>query len=277
MINDLKLIAELKLDISNEYESKETEYICHSEQIRTKLNKWKSNNSKVVATNTIDNFLEKTNESNDKNQNNCTEKCIEDQISIIPSKCVEITEIDDKKNRIVELTQEESVDDKNPVILVDNSNITNIELIEYSENNSNDKNSKNLECLKIVAEKSHIETNLKNYDFVTEANMSENKNLNLKDTKINFNLTKIETDINIEIDASIASVDRKYVIVETNIEQIKQRLKSIKSRISEKQKIKTRFYATIDPNKNVQAESELSREISKDMFSRVSSDIIFLL
>lgn len=259
------------MDINNEYESKEKEYICHSEQIRTKLNKWKSNNSKVVATNTIDHFIEKKNEPNDNNQNNCTEKCIEDQVSNIPSKCVEISEIDDKKNKIIELIQEESVEDnKNPVTLVDNSNITNIELIEYSENNSIEKNTENLECLKIVAEKSHIEMNFKNDYLVSEANTIKSKNLNVKDTKI-------ETDISVEIDASIAPVDRKCVIVETNIEQIKQRLKSIKSRISEKQKIKTRFYATIDPNKNVQAESELSREISKDMFSRVSSDIIFLL
>lgn len=270
------MISELKLDINDEYKSKETEYICYSQEIRTKLNKWKSNNSKVIATNNIDHFLEKKKEPINNNQNNSTEKFKENQVSIIPSKCIEITKIDDKE-KIVGLTHEESVEnDKNPVTLVDNLNITNIELIEYSVNNSNNKNTNNLKCLKIVAEKS-LEKNDKMYDLVSEASMRKSKNLIVKDTKINCDLTKIETDISIEIDSTIATVDRKCVIVETDIEQIKQRLKSIKSQISERQKIKTRFYATIDPNKNVQAESELSREISKDMFSRVSLDIIFSL
>lgn len=112
-------------------------------------------------------------------------------------------------------------------------------------------------CSNIVGEKSDTEVNIKN----DSVNMSEVKNIFVKDS------TKINDSI--EIDTSIAPKERKCAVVETNLEQIKQRLTNLRYRSSEKQKIKTRFYATIDPNKNQQAESELSREISKDMFSRV--------
>lgn len=259
------MISELKLDTSSEFESKEIQNISHFEQIKAKLNKWKSNNSKVVATNTIDSFIKKKNEPIDNtSKNNSTEVLIENQGFPISSNCDEITEVGDTENKIVELTQE-SLEDNN-------LNSINVELIECCIDNSNDKNNK---CLKIDAKNSH-KKNDKIDHVVSAENVSESKNLNIKDTEINFNLPKIEMDISIEIDTSIAPNDRQCVIVETNIEQIKLRLKSLKSRIPENQKMKTRFYATIDPNKNIEAENELSREISKDMFSRVSTVTILI-
>jgi hypothetical protein len=104
--------------------------------------------------------------------------------------------------------------------------------------------------------------------------MSEVKNVSVEDINTYCELSKIKTNSSIEIDTSIAPKKRKFAVVETNLEQIKQRLRNLKFQTSEKQKIKTRFYATIDPSKNQQAEGELSREISKDMFSKVSCCII---
>lgn len=265
------MILEPKLDINYECESKETS-LSHSEQIKAKLQKWKSNNSKVVATNIIDHFLTKKIELINSNQNVHTEDIIENHIS---TSIEIINKIDDKQNKIIECKQESIKTGTNTVTLNDYSNNTNIELLEYSVDNSNNKNTKdNKDCLKIVAEKSNNQKDYK-IDLISETN--ENENLIAKDIKLHPYSPKTKKDNNIEIDTSIAPKNRKCAIAETNIEDIKQRLKNLNCRMSEKRKIKTRFYATIDPNKNQQAENELSREISKDMFSRVCKSIITFL
>jgi len=186
---------------------------------------------------------------------------------------IDIIKIDDKENKITELKQENVEDDANTVTLIDYSKSMGIELSKYSnDSNSNNKNAKNnKDFLKIVTKKSNDE---KNYKINLISQAGENENLTVNDIKMYSCSPKTENYISIDIDTSIASKNRKYAIVETNLEGIKQRLESLKTQMSEKQKIKTKFYATIDPNKNLQAENELNREISKDMFSRVSKHII---
>jgi len=301
------LILESKLDINYIYKSKET-LINHSEEIKAKLQKWKSHYAEVVAKNNH-NFLTQKIEPIDNSQNNHTEEIVENQISTsieinkienkdneiieFKQKCVndintvtlidseeivknlvstsiDINKIDNKDNKIIEF-KETQVNDVNTVTLIDSSNSTNIKLPEYSVDHSNNENAKNNNnCLKIVVEKSDEEEY--KIDLINKA--SESENVIVKDIKINSHFPKTKKD-SIKIGSCFIPKNRKYVIVETNLEDIKQRLKILNSMIFEKHKIKTRFYATIDPSKNLQAENELTREISKDMFSRVSKHIMF--
>jgi hypothetical protein len=236
----------------------------HSEEIRAKLNRWKSY-SKVDAKNTIDQFLTEKIELNDNHKKNSTEEFNETQMDGSSFEFIENIKDIDEAEKTVELKQEE--DDEKIETFMDTSNCKNNEVTKMCSINPNDKNTKEYKLLENVAEKSDKEENylhLKN-----EINMnSKDEYLYNQDT--DNNLIKIETDISIEIDSSIAPKVRKCAVVDINIEQIRQRLKNLTTRVSEKQKIKTRFYATIDPSKNQQAESELCREITKDMFARVS-------
>uniref|UniRef100_A0A2S2QN03 Mismatch repair endonuclease PMS2 n=1 Tax=Sipha flava TaxID=143950 RepID=A0A2S2QN03_9HEMI len=236
----------------------------HSEEIRAKLNRWKSY-SKVDAKNTIDQFLTEKIELNDNHKKNSTEEFNETQMDGSSFEFIENIKDIDEAEKTVELKQEE--DDEKIETFMDTSNCKNNEVTKMCSINPNDKNTKEYKLLENVAEKSDKEENylhLKN-----EINMnSKDEYLYNQDT--DNNLIKIETDISIEIDSSIAPKVRKCAVVDINIEQIRQRLKNLTTRVSEKQKIKTRFYATIDPSKNQQAESELCREITKDMFARMS-------
>lgn len=165
---------------------------------------------------------------------NCRNNVEENVVSANQMKSVEMT----RDNEINE-PEEESVDN-------------DIKSAKYFIDNSNNRTNIYRQKLESVIEKSYD----KEY------------------CKFDSNSPKKETDVSIEIDTSVAPKHRKCTIVEINLEQIKQRLKSLKLQKSEKKKAKTRFFATIDPNKNIQAENELSREISKDMFPRVSSILI---
>jgi len=170
----------------------------------------------------------------------------------------------DKEEKNDEQKQESIKNDKKKSTYINNTKSENIELTEHVVDNSNGENmDNNTFCLKI-AEKSGSKVD------IDSIHKSDVKNVFVKDIKTSCDLSKTNTNPSIEIDTSIAPKERKCALVETNLEQIKQRLSNLRFRRSEKQKIKTRFYATIDPNKNQQAEVELSREISKDMFSRVS-------
>lgn len=260
------------MDKSNEYESKKTP--SHSEQIKAKLIRWKSDNSKIATAvpSTIDKFLKQKIEPIDNVQKNHTEKLTENEgneISTSPFMCTDTNDtipIIDKEEKNYEQKQESIKNDKKKSTYINNANSKNIELPEHFVDNSNGENmDNNTYCLKIVADKSGSEVD------IDSIHKSEVKNVFVKDIKTDCDLSKINTNASIEIDTSIAPIERKFALVETNLEQIKQRLSNLRFRRSEKQKIKTRFYATIDPNKNQQAEVELSREISKDMFSRVSN------
>ncbi|XP_025423101.1 mismatch repair endonuclease PMS2 [Sipha flava] len=252
---------QLKLD-TNDENIKTSK--SHSEEIRAKLNRWKSY-SKVDAKNTIDQFLTEKIELNDNHKKNSTEEFNETQMDGSSFEFIENIKDIDEAEKTVELKQEE--DDEKIETFMDTSNCKNNEVTKMCPINPNDKNTKEYKLLENVAEKSDKEENylhLKN-----EINMnSKDEYLYNQDT--DNNLIKIETDISIEIDSSIAPKVRKCAVVDINIEQIRQRLKNLTTRVSEKQKIKTRFYATIDPSKNQQAESELCREITKDMFARMS-------
>lgn len=260
----------LKLDISNGYESQKT--LSHSEQIKAKLVRWKSDNSKITTAvpSTIDKFLKQKIEPNDNIQKNHTEKLIEieeNEISSSPFMCADTSDtiaIIDKEEKNDEQKQESIKNDKKKSTYINNTKSENIELTEHVVDNSNGENmDNNTFCLKI-AEKSGSKVD------IDSIHKSDVKNVFVKDIKTSCDLSKTNTNPSIEIDTSIAPKERKCALVETNLEQIKQRLSNLRFRRSEKQKIKTRFYATIDPNKNQQAEVELSREISKDMFSRMS-------
>lgn len=246
-------------------ENKETP-ISHSEQIKAKLNRWKSH-SKIETKNTIDQFLIEKIEIVDNYKKNNTENFQETQISTSSITLIESNEVNDKEEKIFELKQNILDDDKETEIFMDTSYNKNNELSKNNLINSNNKNSLKCKPLENESEKSDEEENY-SLDLRNKMDMSsKDQHLYVQDT--DENLLKMETDVTIEIDSSIAPKDRKYAVVETNLEQIRQRLKNL-TRITEKQKIKTRFYATIDPSKNQQAEIELCREISKDMFSRVS-------
>ncbi|XP_050526436.1 mismatch repair endonuclease PMS2 isoform X2 [Daktulosphaira vitifoliae] len=74
----------------------------------------------------------------------------------------------------------------------------------------------------------------------------------------------------IEIDESNFSKHRRIFAVEININNIKEYFTYFNNKKKKNQNIKTKFFATIDPGKNQQAENELSREITKDMFKQMS-------
>lgn len=253
--------------ISNEYERKETP--SHSEQIKAKLNRWKSSNSKIAAVpETIDTFFKPKMEHIDNVQKNNVEEFTENNVSNSLLKCIDTIEINSKDENTDGQKQENIKSDKKNYTFINNSKSQNIELSECSFNNSNSENTDdNKFCLNNVSDISDAEVDIK-YDSIK---MSEVKNVSVEDDiNIYYDSSKIKTDVSIEIDTSIAPKERKFAVVETNLEIIKQRLRNLRFRTSEKQKSKTRFYATIDPSKNQQAEGELSREISKDMFSKVS-------
>ncbi|XP_015370811.1 PREDICTED: mismatch repair endonuclease PMS2 isoform X1 [Diuraphis noxia] len=256
----------LKLDKNDEYKNKESP--SHSEQIKAKLTRWKSDNFKVATavSSTIDKFLEQKIESIEKN----TEELIENEISTSPFKCTDTNDtiaINDNEEKTDEQKQESIKHDKRKSTYINNLKSKNVESTEYSVDNSNCENmDDNTLCLKIVAEKSDSLIDIK-YD---SSHKSEVKNEFGKDINIDCDSSRINTNAIVKVDNSIAPKERKFVVVETSLEQIQQRLSNLRFQRSEKQKIKTRFFATIDPSKNQQAEVELSREISKDMFSRMS-------
>lgn len=63
---------------------------------------------------------------------------------------------------------------------------------------------------------------------------------------------------------------RKIVNIELNMDMLKRASSREKNRLSRMENPRIKFRATIDPVKNSEAEQELSREISKDMFSQVN-------
>lgn len=257
-------ISEFKFDLSNEDESKET-CMSHSDQIKAKLNKWKSSSSNVVI-NTMDTFLKKKIEPIKYNNQNINEEAEENNVSTI-----EIVKTkENKKKTNVELEQDSVKDEgKKTPTFINNSDSDDIELTFVGHSNDKKYDIEDQEYnLENITEKSDDMENLK------MCSKSEGKTM--YNIKLNCGLSKIETDI-IEIDTSEAPKNRKCVIVETSVEQIKQKLKTLSSQTSVKQKMKTRFYATIDPSKNQQAESELSREISKDTFSQVNKNYFRLI
>lgn len=267
------------MDVSNEYERKETP--SHSEQIKAKLNRWKSNNSKIAAVpETIDTFFKPKIKHIDNIQKKNVEELLDNNVKELtennvcnsPLKGTDTIEINSKDENIDGQKQENIKSDKKNYTFINNSKSKNIELTECSFNNSNSENTDDHKfCLNNVSDKFDAEVDIK-YDSIK---MNDVKNVSVEDdTNIYYDSSKTKTDVSIEIDTSIAPKERKFAVVETNLEIIKQRLRNLRFRKSEKQKSNTRFYATIDPSKNQQAEGELSREISKDMFSKVSICII---
>lgn len=306
-----KLISEPKLDTIYDYDNKKSP-ISHLEQIKDKLNRWKNDKSKAVTT--IDNVLQKTTDPID-NQNKYTYEIEENLVINNPVKCVETIKVLDKEDKFDEFKERSVDNSRKTTTLIDSSNNKNIKSIQClklitTNDNCLQKTSDDIEenvvspslikCIETnKVDDNGSKCNELNHTIVdcnSDITAISIDNLNDQDTiynKQNFKIVKksynkdnyenigssspeiIDTGVSVEIDTSVVPKDRKCTIVETNLEQIKQRLKSLKTQELKKPKIKTRFYATIDPNKNVEAESELSREISKDMFSRVSRHIVF--
>lgn len=253
----------MKLDLSKEYKTKET-CSSHLEEIRAKLNKRKSEDSKAVASNTIKSFFKQNTELTDNHMNNQTEEFRKNESSTDQLKCIKTMKVNDEQNTFFEPKQE--YDEKIEFNI--GPNVENTELTVFSVDDSNDKNLTDENCLNVITNTFNNEEDKIN--SIHDPNVYQHENIPIDDIDCSPKINTGNTNVDIEVDTSIAPKDRKCVLVETSIDLIKQKLKNLTCRGLEKQKIKTRFYATIDPNKNQQAENELSREISKDMFSRVS-------
>lgn len=214
----------------------------------------------------MDKFLKKEIEPIEYNNQSINEEIEDNQVSTI--EMVETKEKKEKRN--VELEQDGVKDKgKKTPTFINNLDSNDIELTFVGHSNDTKDVIEDHEYnLGNITEKSDDMENLKM--------CSKSKEETMYNIKLNCGLSKKETDI-IEIDTSEAPKNRKCVIVETSVEQIKRKLKTLSSQISGKQKMKTRFYATIDPSKNQQAESELSREISKDTFSQVNKNYFRLI
>ena len=75
-------------------------------------------------------------------------------------------------------------------------------------------------------------------------------------------------------DEKMDGLSRKVVHMSVSIESIKQQIKHKKHQISgDKNEVSVKFRAEIDPAKSQAAEQELRKEISQDMFAKVSNDI----
>jgi hypothetical protein len=75
-------------------------------------------------------------------------------------------------------------------------------------------------------------------------------------------------------DEKMGGLSRKVVRMSVSIESIKKQIKHKKHKISgDKNEVSVKFRAEIDPAKSRTAEQELRKEISQDMFAKVSSDI----
>lgn len=265
----LNITLEPKLDVGIENESIKP-IPSHSEQIKAKLNERKNEKSKVAITNTIEQFFYKSVDVTNDNQNSQVNILEENPVPSCSEKCVLLSQVDDEEHTINKVEQENIVDDESTT-LIDNSNNKKFELLNSSVRNLNGKHtdSNKHSYLETFTEKLYDKEDCNN-DSMTILNMSAVEKVDVKSTKIDNCLPEVNPNLSIEIDHSVAPKDRKCVVVEINLEQIKKRLEKLKFDKSEKCKGKTRFFAAIDPNANSQAESELSREISKDMFSCVS-------
>ena len=76
-------------------------------------------------------------------------------------------------------------------------------------------------------------------------------------------------------DEKMDGLSRKVIHMSVSIESIKKQIKHKKHKISgDKLEVSVKFRAEIDPAKSRAAEQELRKEISKDMFAKVSNDIL---
>lgn len=75
-------------------------------------------------------------------------------------------------------------------------------------------------------------------------------------------------------DEKMVGLSRKVIHMSVSIESIKKQIKHKKHKISrDKNEVSVKFRAEIDPAKSRAAEQELCKEISQDMFAKVSNDI----
>jgi len=75
-------------------------------------------------------------------------------------------------------------------------------------------------------------------------------------------------------DEKMDGLSRKVVHMSVSIESIKKQIEHKKQKISgDKNEVSVKFRAEIDPAKSRAAEQELRKEISQDMFAKVSNDI----
>jgi hypothetical protein len=75
-------------------------------------------------------------------------------------------------------------------------------------------------------------------------------------------------------DEKMDGLSRKVIHMSASIESIKEKIKRKKHKISgDKHAVSVKFRAEIDPVKSQAAEQELRKEISQDMFAKVSNDI----
>lgn len=75
-------------------------------------------------------------------------------------------------------------------------------------------------------------------------------------------------------DEKTDGLSRKVIHMSVSIESIKKQIKHKKHKISgDKLEVSVKFRAVIDPAKSRTAEQELRKEISQDMFAKVSNDI----
>ncbi|XP_050425416.1 mismatch repair endonuclease PMS2 [Adelges cooleyi] len=228
----------------------------HVDQIKAKLSRWKSEKSKVVTTNRIDTFLQKKHEVNDevdiedKNENQeskvdfCVKKCNFMQDNTEGNKTTEF----EKKHFVIEKTDYKQFETKN----------FNLQSFSTLTHNLVEDREKSFQTVKYKSDHSGS-TDEMNISSVGEADVD------IVDSSSSNTPHKC-----IEIDKSSATASRREVVVRITIDEIEQRLKNLWSKEVKKRKAKTRFYAAIDPNKNKQAENELSKEITKTMFSQMS-------
>lgn len=113
-------------------------------------------------------------------------------------------------------------------------------------------------------------------DFMEdETNRSDLKPISTQTTVPYDNFEKKCEQKAVLTDTKINEVKRKSVSIEVSMDNIRTLLFKSKRGLNDGDrnilngKPRIRFYAEIDPSKNKNAEQELSKEISKDMFSKV--------
>jgi len=126
------------------------------------------------------------------------------------------------------------------------------------------------------------EAGIRNETTTLEVRMEteESESDALNKNEINLEVDAVSERIICDEDDPNVGEGRKAVRLQADINEIARRLQRLRNRSKnsgDKKKPIVKFYADIDPSSNKNAEQELSREISKDMFAKVNFLLIILL
>jgi hypothetical protein len=137
-----------------------------------------------------------------------------------------------------------------------------------------------------------------NQEFIKESLMTtESSSQYTKDTDViqiiqtNYKNEKISQPCNAEVpndsiqniivklDEKMDDLSHKVIHMSVSIDDIKLQIEQHRmyNGNRDERQVSVRFHAEIDPTKNASAETELRKEISQDMFAKVSNDIHILI